>query len=175
MDQGRGPGVALVYDDDAYQERLPVGDGPPEPGQGGLMGRRVAGRSFLDAYLGCGRWSGLSAVVRDEMSAGSLVRLWREHPATRDGSRTLRIVDRAAFHRTFFPRPPATVLHAPQPPDPAFAWARQWRGPHAYAISGVTHTLCSTQAVELLRSLVTEPFKSYDALITTSRGGEHGP
>ncbi|MGP0064237.1 MAG: glycosyltransferase family 4 protein [Isosphaeraceae bacterium] len=169
MNLGRGPSVALVYDDDAYEERLSMPDRPGESGQTGLMGRQVAGQSFLDAYLTSGRWSELSALVRDRTSAGSLVRRWREHPTTRDGSRTLRILERSAFHQTFFPHPPATILHAPQPPDPEFAWARQWRGPHAFATSGVTHTLCSPQAVELLRSLVTAPFESYDALVCTSR------
>jgi glycosyltransferase involved in cell wall biosynthesis len=169
MDQGRGPGVALVYDDDAYEEGYSILDRPAESVPGGLMGRRVAGRSFLEAYLRTGMWSGLSALVRDRASAGSLVRLWREHPATRDGSRTLRIIERASFDGTFFNMPPATILHAPQPPAPEFAWARQTRGPHAFALSGVTHTLCSPQAVELLQSLVTAPFESYDALICTSR------
>ena len=169
MDQGRGPGIALVYDDDAYEERHPIPNQPPGTVPDGLMGRQVAGRSFLNAYLSCGTWSELSAVVSDHTSAGSLVRLWRDHPATRSGSRTLRIIERASFHRTFFPQPPATVLHAPQPPGPEFAWARQCGSPDAFAISGVTHTLCSPEALELLRSLVTAPFEPYDALVCTSR------
>ncbi|MFV1969228.1 MAG: glycosyltransferase family 4 protein, partial [Pirellulaceae bacterium] len=38
-----------------------------------------------------------------------------------------------------------------------------------FALSGVTHTLCSPRAVETLRSLVTAPFETYDRLICTSR------
>ena len=34
---------------------------------------------------------------------------------------------------------------------------------------GVTHTLCSPEAVALLQSLVTAPFEPYDALVCTSR------
>src|SRR5262249_44376194 len=117
------PIVALVYDDDAYIE-----GGGAAPG---LMGRQVAGRSFLDAYLGHGTFSELTALVHTRASASSLVRTWLDHPATRPGSRTLRIIERAAFHRSFFPTPPATVIHAPQPPDPNLAWARQQGGPHA--------------------------------------------
>jgi hypothetical protein len=37
------PAVALIYDDDAYVEA--------GGGASGQMGRQVAGRSFLDAYL----------------------------------------------------------------------------------------------------------------------------
>ena len=79
------------------------------------------------------------------------------------------MIERGEFHRTFFPSPPVNILHAPQPPDPAFAWARQQDGPHAFALSGVRHTLCSPEAIELLRSLVTAPFEPYDALVCTSR------
>ncbi len=78
------------------------------------------------------------------------------------------MIEAAEFHRAFFPDPPATILHAPQPPDPALAWARQQGGPHAFALSGVTHSLSSAEAVALLRSLVTAPFEPYDALICTS-------
>jgi len=161
MAVGGEPKVALVYDDDAYVE---AGGGAP-----GLMGRQVAGRSFLDAYLSHGTFSELAALVRQRASAASLIQLWRDHPATRTAPRALRVIECGEFHRTFFPAPPATILHAPQPPDPAFAWARQQGGPHAFALSGVTHTLCSLEAVELLRSLVTAPFEPYDALVCTSR------
>ena len=169
MDQGRGPGIALVYDGDAYEESASIPDRPIESGGTGLMGRRVAGRSFLDAYLSYGDWSGLMAIVRDRQAAEPLTRLWRSHPATHDRSRTLSILERSAFLQVFFPKAPATLLHYPQPPDSEYAWARQARAPHAFAISGVTHSLCSSPAVELLRNLVTAPFEPYDALICTSR------
>jgi hypothetical protein len=55
MAVGVEPKVALVYDDDAYVE---AGGGTP-----GLMGRQVAGRSFLEAYLSHGTFSELAALV----------------------------------------------------------------------------------------------------------------
>jgi glycosyltransferase involved in cell wall biosynthesis len=155
------PKVALVYDDDAYVEAGGVAPG--------LMGRQVAGRSFLEAYLRHGKFSEMAALVRQRSSADSLVQLWREQSSGRNEPRTLRVIEAGAFHETFFPASPAKILHAPQPPDPSFAWARQQGGPHAFALSGVTHTLCSTEAVALLRSLVTAPFEPYDALVCTSR------
>jgi glycosyltransferase involved in cell wall biosynthesis len=161
MAVGGEPKVALVYDDDAYVESGGAALG--------LMGRQVAGRSFLDAYLRHGTFSELTALVHHPRSAASLVQLWRDRPATRIEPRTLRVIERSELHRTFFPAPPATIVHAPQPPDPGFAWARQQGGPHAFALSGVTHTLCSPEAVALLRSLVTAPFQPYDALVCTSR------
>jgi glycosyltransferase involved in cell wall biosynthesis len=155
------PTVALVYDDDAYVE---AGGNAV-----GLMGRQVAGRAFLEAYLSHGTFSELAALVRQRGSAASLVQLWRDHAVAGSKPRSLRVIETAEFHRTFFPVPPATILHAPQPPDPAFAWARQQAGPHAFALSGVTHTLCSPEAIGLLQSLVTAPFETYDALVCTSR------
>jgi hypothetical protein len=158
---GPEPVIALVYDDDAYVE---AGGGAP-----GLMGRQVAGRSFLDAYLEHGTFSRLAALVSDAGSAASLVAAWRGRSADRAGSRALHLVLRADFHRAFFSEPPASVIHAPQPPEAQLAWARQQGGPHAFALSGVTHTLCSPQAVALLRELVTAPFEPYDTLVCTSR------
>ncbi len=155
------PRVALVYDDNAYVE---AGGGAL-----GLMGRQVAGRSFLDAYLAHGTFSELAALVQKRASGSSLEQLWRDHPATSVGCGTLRLIERSEFHQTFGSAPPATIVHAPQPPDPALAWARQQLGRHAFALSGVTHTLCSLDAIELLRSLVTAPFEPYDALVCTSR------
>src|SRR5271166_99089 len=129
MPVGVQPVVALVYDDDAYVES---GGGAP-----GLMGRQVAGRSFLEALLRHGSFSKLAAVVRERESAASFVQLWRDQAAAGMRSRTLRVIERGEFYGTLSPDPPATIVHAPQPPDPAFAWARQQAGPHAFALTGV--------------------------------------
>jgi glycosyltransferase involved in cell wall biosynthesis len=155
------PKLALVYHDDAYAE---VGGG-----NSGLMGRQVAGRTFLEAYLRHGTYSELTALLRPRSSASSLTKLWHDTPATATTGRRLRVVESSEFSRTFFPSPPSTIVHSPQPPDPALTWARQQQGPHTFALSGVTHTLCSPEAIDLLRSLVTAPFEPYDALICTSR------
>ncbi|MHB1559922.1 MAG: glycosyltransferase family 4 protein [Isosphaeraceae bacterium] len=164
MAAGAEPVVALIYEDDAYVEAVGSASGP--------MGRQVAGQSFLDALLRHGRFSELAAIVRDRPSAAGLVATWREHAANRPRPRTLRIIERAELSRSLFPAPSATVIHAPQPPEPGLAWARQQGGPHAFALSGVTHTLGSADAVALLRELVTAPFEPYDALICTSRAVE---
>ncbi len=161
MAVGVPPVIALVYDDDAYVEAGGAALG--------LMGRQVAGRSFLQALLSHGSFSEMAALVPERDSAASLLQVWRDHPATGTRSRTLRVIERGQLHGTLFPSSPATILHAPQPPDPALAWARQQAGPHAFALTGVTHTLCSPQAVALLTSLVTAPFEPYDALVCTSR------
>src|SRR5262249_34719422 len=83
--------------------------------------------------------------------------------------RRLRIVEQRDFLRSFFPEAPGSPLHFPGPPDARYAWARQHAGAHAFALCGVTHTLCSLGAVALLRELVTAPFEPYDALTGPSR------
>lgn len=161
--------IALLYDESAYVETLKRPARPSAGGPVGLMGRQVAGSQFLDAYLSHGTWTELVALVRSRASGESLLRTCREHPSSQGKKRRLRLVEERDFHATFFPTPPAPLLYTPCPPDPRYAWARQHGGSGAFALCGVTHTLCSAGAVQLLCDLVTAPYESYDALICTSQ------
>lgn len=161
--------VALYYDDSGYQETLQrparVKVGSPV----GLMGRQVAGKEFLDAYLTHGQWEELLAVVHGSASARSLTATCRQHASSRDKVRRLRMVQTADFCRDFLPDPPGSPLYFPCPPDTRYAWARQHAGGSAYALCGVTHTLCSLNAVQALGTMVTAPYEPFDRLICTSR------
>ena len=54
--------IALFYDDDAYTEsRHDPGRSRDEDRPVGLMGRQVAGKEFLKAYLDHGAWTELVA------------------------------------------------------------------------------------------------------------------
>ena len=97
-----GLGVAIRYDDDAFV----VTDK-------NLMGRRVAGRDFLDAYLRHGRWDELVALVANPPSEKSIQQLFESHPAGRPRGRRLRVVAQQGFHRAFFPGPPAPCCTSP--------------------------------------------------------------
>jgi glycosyltransferase involved in cell wall biosynthesis len=158
---GSQPVIALVYDDDAYVEAGGAARG--------LMGRQVAGQSFLDAYLKHGTFSEMAAVVREPESARSLVKTWNNQRRVGEFARTLHVIARDSLYTTMFEGSPPAFVHSPQPPDPALAWLRQQAGPHAFSLTGVTHTLSSAEAVALLQSLVTAPFQPHDALICTSR------
>jgi glycosyltransferase involved in cell wall biosynthesis len=160
--------ICLLYDDDGYVEQPGT---PLQKGEtrAGLIGRQVAGKEFLDAYLSYGSWTELVALVRNPASAQSLLHLCQNHPSSRNRRRGLKIVEEREFHRHFFPNPPAPLLYNPCPPDLRYAWARQHKGPGVFALSGVTHTLCSQRALEWIGDLVTAPFESYDSLICTSR------
>jgi glycosyltransferase involved in cell wall biosynthesis len=160
--------IALLYDDDGYVETPGRPLGPGVASRTGLIGRQVAGKEFLDAYLSDGTFETLVALVRNQPSADTLRRSFREHPGPR-GRRDLRVVHDHDFLQAFFPDPPATLIHTPCPPDLRYAWARQHRGPGAFALCGVTHTLSSRGALEWLGQLLTAPLEPYDALVCTSR------
>jgi glycosyltransferase involved in cell wall biosynthesis len=148
--------VALLYDDDGYVETP------------GLIGRQVAGKEFFDAFLTYHSGTTLVALVRNQASADTLDRYVQGHPSQNSRRRGLLLVPEQDFLHAFFPTPPAGILYTPCPPDLRYAWARHQRGPGAFALSGVTHTLCSQRALEWLGDLVTAPFVPYDSLICTS-------
>ncbi|GAB5442587.1 MAG: hypothetical protein Fues2KO_29360 [Fuerstiella sp.] len=158
---------ALYYEPSGYVESTSV-SASKGPGPAGLMGRQVAGREFLNAYLQHGSWSELVALTAGVSAKEELSRFCIDHPSSAQRQRRLKTIAAADFHSQFLVDPPASVLHFPNPADPSYAWARQ-RRPHALAFSGVTHTLCSQRAVEVLRGLVTDPWEPYDRLICTSR------
>lgn len=160
--------IALYYDEGAYVESTTVAHARSTGAPAGLMGRQVAGNQFLDAYLRHGSWSELVALTPGQASRHSLAQLCAAHPSSQQKQRRLRGFDVTRFHDEFLQNPPAALLHFPNPADPAYAWARQSSSPHKLALSGVTHTLCSKRAVEVLRGLVTDPWQEYDRLICTS-------
>jgi hypothetical protein len=140
--------IALYYDDAGYVETLERPVGAPYGAPIGLMGRQVAGKEFLDAYLWHGAWSELVALVPDRASLASLQQTCVNHPSSRVKKRRLQWVELQDFQDSFCAaEPPADVIHFPCPPDARFAWARLHAGHHSFALCGVTHTLCSAPAV----------------------------
>ena len=161
--------IGLFYDDDAYVEPTALRDGAGGARAAGLVGRQVAGRSFFDAYLAHGAWTDLAVLVRHRGAAVSLEQFCREHPSSRSRTRRLRIFEEKHFHDDFAGEPPARQLYFPFPIDSRYAWARQRLGAGTLTLSGVTHTLCTANAVKQLCEYVTAPFEPHDALICTSR------
>lgn len=162
--------IGILYRGDAYQvaaaTKQPDGVNAPR----GLMGRHVAGKEFLDAYLRHGKWNEVVAVVNNRSQATPLVDFCESHPSSRRGPRRLQLVERSHFQESFCgPSPAATMLYFPCPPESQFVWARHGTASHGFAVSGVTHTLASLPSIASLHQLVTAPFESYDRLICTSR------
>jgi glycosyltransferase involved in cell wall biosynthesis len=161
--------IALLYDNDGYVDMAVQPSSPDAPPHAGPIGRIVAGKEFLDALLTHGTWSKLVALVRDRASSDTLQRYFHSHPSQQFRPRELALVPERDFLQAFFPISPAGVIYTPCPPDLRYAWARLHKQPGAFALTGVTHTLCSQRAFDWLCELVTGPFEPYDSLICTSR------
>ena len=165
--------VALLYDNDGYVELLQRRENAPPEAARGLMGRQVAGKEFLDAYLRFGRWDQLVTLVRNESSRKSIINYFRDHPFAH-APHTLRVIAINKFCAAFHPADPAaapaaTTLHFPCPIDAHFAWSRHHAGPGAYALTGLTHTICTPAVMRSVCELVEAPFESFDSLICISR------
>ena len=162
-----GPPAALFFDPDAYTEqhaRTGSATGPA-----GLMGRQVAGKEFLDAYLSHAAADSLTAVVRSRDRGEVLARICREHPSAGQRPRRLTVILESEFlPACAAPEPSVRVVLHPCPPDVRYAWGRQGSGAR-FALCGVTHTLSSVAATRALCDLLTAPYETLDALICTSR------
>ena len=161
--------IALYYDQGGYAETLKRTKDPRHGQPIGLMGRQVASNQFLNAYLTHGGWSELVALAPTQDAIESLKRTCVTHLSSRAKRRRLQSYQLANFCDSFLSEPPARLIHFPCPPEPRFVWARQHFRQCPYAVCGVTHTLCSERAIEMLRSLVTAPYEPFDRLICTSR------
>ncbi len=60
------------------------------------------------------------------------------------------------------------AIYYPGPPTKDIAHARNSQGATSYSIFGVTHTLSSTGAMDMVSDLILPPFQPWDALICTS-------
>lgn len=129
-------------------------------GAGKMMGRRVAGVSFLEAWI---RHSGAD-------------------PITGYTTTDLRREAFAAHVRTLSP---AATIASAQPADTSalvaagalwigdpglarLAWNRRWHRQADWSLVGVTHTLSSHAAMEAVTDLLRAPVQPWDALICTS-------
>ena len=162
--------IALLYAADAYQ--LPAPAAPGDPKNFGLKGRHVAGKEFFDALMRHGRWKHLTAVTLGDGDERAINETWRRSPPELTSGRQLRAVPLARLGREFLASPPAPVLHFPNPPDAKFAWVRRHTNPHSFALTGVTHTICTDSVVRMITDYVTAPMEEYDCLICTSRAAE---
>src|SRR5437870_4671369 len=98
--------VVIFYDDDGYVES-PSASRPNQAKQQqqGPLGRRVAGKEFLLAYLRYARSDPIYALVRDRRQQQSLLE-FRSQASLGDlaNQRKVQVLLNGDFHRTFFPK-----------------------------------------------------------------------
>jgi starch synthase len=125
-----------------------------------IKGRHAAGESFLRGFLQDSAGEDLWILVEDrshlppfEAMARGLGRLEPIH-----------VVDRSCLMELAHP---GLAFH-PGPGLGQEAWRRNLFGHHRWSLCGVTHTICSSGAMEAIVELTTAPLQPWDALICTS-------
>jgi D-inositol-3-phosphate glycosyltransferase len=161
--------VAIYFEEDAFLES-PSRSHAPADSLLGPLGRRVAGMEFLTAYFRYAKAPAFAAVISNSQAGKSLTQLYSESTGNEPNRRDLKTFHLNRFHKEFFPKSPAEVIHYPSPLNSRFAWARQYGGAgSSYALSGITHTICTPGVMVALSEMITAPFESFDAMICISR------
>ncbi len=124
----------------------------------GVKGRHVAGRGFLEAYLKYGRAARVDALAADPPTAARFLELARGHGWKGECG----VIPSERFASL-----DGSVLVSGGPTIEVAAWERRRFGV-GLSLVGVTHSLCSTSAMEALGGLVTAPVQCWDALVCTS-------
>lgn len=126
-----------------------------------IMGRNVAGASFLRAFLQYSRTDQFWAHVtrREDAAAFSAAvsSAGRTEPVQIVTSETLPSLAK-----------PGTLFH-PGPSLGAHAWRRSAFGHPSWSLCGITHTTCDAGALDSLADLLVAPIQPWDAMICTSR------
>jgi glycosyltransferase involved in cell wall biosynthesis len=128
---------------------------------GEMLGRRMAGETFLKAWIRYGDADPLTAWVHSRA----------DEQAFPDHARELgaRMPTAVASVQDFAPLQAAGTLWLADPAIATHAWARRWFRQDAWSIVGITHTIASAAATDLIADLLTGPVEPWDALICTSQ------
>jgi len=128
---------------------------------GEVMGRRVAGETFLKAWIAHGGADPLTAWIHSDADGAH----FRKHARELGAIGTLAV----ASIDNFAPLEAAGALWLADPGLAARAWERRWFRQDAWSLIGITHTISTDRAMDLIGKLLIAPIQPWDALICTSR------
>ena len=126
-----------------------------------LMGRHSASEAFLKAWSQSEEHSPLYSFSRrtqDHQHFTQKTSPWRKNPIECVG----------LYHSRELIQHQCDAIYTPDPNLAKGAWHRTATGSSAYSMVGVTHTLSSDGAMDLIGELATSPTEPWDALICTS-------
>lgn len=146
--------LALRYEPDAFQVKGEK-----------LMGRHAAGQGFLAGLVRHGRLDNLTAVVTSQNGAQA----FRETVQALKPGLAAHATDQADLGALIRA---GTYFH-PEPISAAHAWPRQMAHPAAWSLCGVTHTISSAGAMDMIASWPVAPLQPWDAVICTSAAVKH--
>jgi len=142
--------AALQYSHDAFDTRA-----------GEMMGRRMAGETFLKAWIAHAGADPVTAWVHSRADANAFETQTRELGLT--GPIAI------ASRENLAPLYDAGTLWLADPAIGRHAWERRWFKQDAWSIVGITHTISTGAALDHLANLLIAPVQPWDALICTSR------
>ncbi len=125
-----------------------------------IMGRQVAGNSFLRAYCRYTKYSEFWVYSRSKSEANEFASFVRQEGRNEE----VKFIN---FQNTNALRDPG-ILFYPGPDISLQSKNRSFFRDNSWSICGITHTTCSAQSMESIQSLVTSPLQPWDALICTS-------
>jgi glycosyltransferase involved in cell wall biosynthesis len=125
-----------------------------------IMGRHAAGHGFLSALLQHGGLSKLTGMVSSNKVADDFL---ETIAAAKPGLAT-----QAADLSNLSALASAGTYYLPEPLSSVPAWPRQLVHPTAWSLCGVTHTISSAGAMDMISSWLTLPLFPWDAVICTS-------
>ncbi len=126
-----------------------------------LMGLNAANEGFLRAFLRHGRLSTCVAHVREPQEGDAFLALVREVCGEAQPIDCLRPDDLESLSRV------GALLH-PFPGFGPLAWNRNFAGPAAYSLLGITHTTATHAVMDSIGNLAIAPIQPWDAVVCTS-------
>ncbi|MCA3365959.1 MAG: glycosyltransferase family 4 protein [Roseomonas sp.] len=127
-----------------------------------MLGRRVAGDSFLNGLLRHGGLESLVGLMLNDNEA-------RDFPAEIQ-ARAPGLRVQMATYETPQPVIEAGTLFLPGPGLDSYAfWRRRMGNQRAFSLCGVTHTTSTDRVMQALATGLTAPVQPWDAIICTSR------
>lgn len=127
-----------------------------------MLGRRVAGDSFLNGLLRHGGLESLVGLMLNDNEA-------RDFPAEIQ-ARAPGLRVQMATYETPQPVMEAGTLFLPGPGLESYAfWRRRMGNQRAFSLCGVTHTTSTDRVMQALATGLTAPVQPWDAIICTSR------
>ena len=131
-----------------------------EVGKDKIMGRQVAGNSFLKAFFKYTNYDEFFVYSGTKIEADNFARMAREEGRSEE----VKFID---FQNTGALSQPG-ILFYPGPDIYSQAQNRSFFGNNLWSLCGITHTTCTAAVIESIKALVTKPINDWDALICTS-------
>ena len=142
--------AAIFYASDGYQV-----------GKDKIMGRQVAGNSFLKGYFKYTNCNEFWVYSSTQMEADKFTKMAREEGRNED----VKFIN---FKNTSALTQPG-ILFYPGPDIFLQAHNRSFFGNNFWSLCGITHTTSTRAVIESIQALVTKPVNTWDALICTSK------